>query len=73
MGWKQEVLVSGTWSRDGVVWPDEASAMSAGHDLLMRWFVPTDHRAVEVDEEPNRPTWYEWVNEHGLPAQSVQL
>lgn len=73
MGFKQEVLVSGTWSRDGIVWPDEASALSAGSNLLSRWFVPTDHRAVEVDEEPNRPTWDEWVAEQGLPPTSVQL
>lgn len=73
MGWRQEVLVEGKWSRDGVVWPDEDSAMKAGSNLLMRWFVPTDHRAVETDEEPNRPTWDEHVSDRGLPPTSVRL
>lgn len=72
-GWKQEVLVDGTWSRDGVVWPDEKSALNAGSNLLMRWFVPTDYRAVAVTEEPNRPTWEEWIAQQGLPPTSVSV
>lgn len=73
MGWKTEVLVEGKWSSNAVVWPDEDSARTAGNDLLMRWFGPTDYRAVEVNEEPNRPTWDEHVAGHGLPPKSVQL
>ncbi len=73
MGWKTEVLVEGSWSSNGVVWPDEDSAVKAGKDLLSRWMVPTDHRPVEVDEEPNRATWDEHVAEQGLPPKRVQL
>lgn len=74
MGWRSEVLVDGTWSRDGVVWPDESSAQSAGNNLLARWMVPTDYRSVEVkDEEPNRPTWEKWVAKRGLPPERVQV
>jgi hypothetical protein len=73
MGWKSEMLCDGQWCPNGVVWPDKDSALMAGHDLFHRWFVPTDYRAVRVDEEPNRPTWDEYVAEHGLPAKSVQL
>ena len=73
MGWKSEVLVDGSWSTNAVVWPDEESAKAAGRDLLSRWFVPIDHRPVQVDEEPNRPTWDEYVAEQGLPPRSVRL
>ena len=73
MGWKSEVLVGNEWCPNAVVWPDEHSALCAGCDLLGRWFVPTDHRAVEVDEEPNRPTWDEHIAANGLPPKSVQL
>lgn len=57
MGWKAEVLVQGSWSQNAEVWPDEQSALKAGHDLMGRWMLVQDHRAVEVDEEPNRPAW----------------
>jgi hypothetical protein len=73
MGWKAEVLVDGVWGQNGVVWPDEDSARSAARDLYSRWMLTTDHRAVEVDEEPNRPTWAEHVAEKGLPPKSVTL
>jgi hypothetical protein len=73
MGYKTEVYVQGEWSTNAVVWPDAESADKAGYDLLCRWFVPTDYRVVEVDEEPNRPTWEEYVAQNGLPPQSVSL
>ena len=63
MGWISEVLVErGTeWARNAVVWPDKDSALSAGAELLSRWFVPTDYRATEVNETPNRPTWSVYI------------
>ncbi len=57
MGWKTEVFVQGEWASNAVVWPDEQSALSAGRDLMSRWLLVEDFRAVEVDEEPNRPAW----------------
>ena len=73
MGYKSEVFVDGEWGRNGVVWPDMASAETAAADLYSRWTLTTDHRAVEVDEKPNRPTWDEWVAQRGLPPRSVTL
>jgi hypothetical protein len=73
-GYKAEVRIgSSEWCQNGVVWPDKASAAAAALDLYQRWTLTTDHRAVESDEEPNRPTWEEWVAERGLPPRSVQL
>jgi hypothetical protein len=73
MGFKAEVYVDRTWSQNGEVWPDAESADKAGLNLLSRWFVPTDYRVVEVTDEPNRPTWDEWVAQNGLPKRSVSL
>jgi len=73
MGYKIEVLVNGEWGRNGIVWPDMASAEEAAADLYSRWTLTMGHRAVEVDEKPNRPTWDKWVAEHGLPPRSVTL
>jgi hypothetical protein len=72
-GYKAEVLVSGEWGQNGVVWPDEASAAAAAQDLWSRWTATVDHRAVEVDEPPNRPTWAEHIAAHGPPPRSVRL
>ena len=73
MGFRMEVLVEGKWSRNGQVWPDAESADAAGFDLRSRWWVPDDHRVVVTDEEPNYPTWTEYVAKNGLPARSVSL
>jgi len=73
MGYKTEVYVQGEWSTNAVVWPDAESADKAGVDLLGRWFVPTHHRVMEVDEKPNRPTWDEYVALNGLPPKKVSL
>ena len=72
-GWVTEVFAQGEWVPNGIVWPDEESALEAGRDLLSRWFVPTDYRAVPTDKEPNRPTWAEQVAQQGLPAKSVEV
>jgi hypothetical protein len=72
-GFISEVLVSGAWSRNAVVWPDEESAQSAGADLMGRWMLVQDFRSVSVEEQPNRPTWAEQVALRGLPPKSVQL
>ena len=74
IGFKSEVKVDNEWGRNGgVVWPDMASAEAAARDLFWRWTLTTDYRAVEVAEEPTRPTWDEWVAEHGTPPRSVSL
>lgn len=73
-GFKVEVHIPPSeWCGNGETWPDRESADAAGRNLLSRWFVPDDYRVVEVEEEPNRPTWTEWVRERGLPPQSVTL
>ena len=73
-GWISEVQTGGSdWSRNAVVWPDEKSAEEAGLDLMGRWLLVTDCRARGVNETPNRPSWGDWVAEHGLPARSVVL
>jgi len=50
MGYKIEVLVNGEWGRNGIVWPDMASAEKAAADLYSRWTLTMGHRAVEVDD-----------------------
>ena len=72
-GFKSEVYVDGEWRRNGVTWPDLVSAERAAADLYSRWALTTDYRAVEVEEDPNRPSWDVWVAEHGLPPRSVSL
>lgn len=68
IGWVTEVLAEGKWTRNQIVWPDEESALEAGKELLSRWFVPTDYRAVQVNERPNRLTWQEWVRDQARTA-----
>ncbi len=73
-GFKAEMqAVAGDWACNAQVWPDEDSAHSAGHNLLMRWMGCKSFRVIEVDEEPNMPTWEEQVEAHGLPPMSVKL
>jgi hypothetical protein len=75
-GFITEVQIAGErgkWNRNGQVWPDEVSAACAGADLFGRWMLVEEYRVREVDEEPNCPTWGEYVAKNGLPAKSVSL
>ena len=63
MAWKPEVMVDGKWARNGLVFATKEEAEANARDLLMRWFVPTDSRAVESDDPVN----YRWTK-NGLVA-----
>ncbi len=53
MGWKPEVLVSGEWGQNALVFATEQEAKDSALDLFSRWTLCVDHRAVEVDEGVN--------------------
>ena len=51
--WAPEVFLEGKWSGNGLRFATKEEAEKWGADLLMRWFVPTDSRAVESDDPVN--------------------
>lgn len=53
MSWKPEVFAEGEWCGNGMAFETKPEAEAWARDLLMRWFVPTDSRAVESDEPVN--------------------
>jgi hypothetical protein len=53
MSWKTEVLVDGKWSTNAVVLATKEEAEEAGKELLSRWFLPVDSRAVESTDQVN--------------------
>jgi hypothetical protein len=53
MSYKPEVLVEGEWAPNGLAFATREEAELYGRDLLARWFVPVDSRAVESDETVN--------------------
>lgn len=53
MSWKPEVLVQGTWSRNGVAFTTRTEALASARDLMGRWLLVEDCRAVESDEPVN--------------------
>jgi hypothetical protein len=72
--YRAEVFVPGDgWGGGSALWPDRESAERAARNLWSRWSLTTDHRAVEVAGEANRPTWGEHIAAHGLPPRSVRL
>jgi hypothetical protein len=53
MSWKTEYLVSGKWYTNAVVLATKEEAEAEGKSRLMRWFVPTNSRAVESNDPVN--------------------
>jgi hypothetical protein len=55
MSWKPQVYIASEskWHGNGLAFETEQEAKDNARDLLMRWFVPTDSRAIESDETPN--------------------
>lgn len=58
MNWKPEVCVSGKWCGNNLVFSTKQEAEGWGIDRLMKWWVPTDSRAVETSDPVN----YKWEN-----------
>jgi hypothetical protein len=58
MSWKPEVFVDGKWCGNALRFESKEEAEQNGRDLLMRWFAPTDSRAVES----NDPVNYSYAN-----------
>jgi len=51
---KTEVCCSGSWSANALRYATAAEAEAAGRELLSRWYVPTDSRAVPSADPVNR-------------------
>lgn len=51
MSWAPEVFLEGKWSGNGLRFETEEEADKWGADLMMRWFVPSDHRVI-VSADP---------------------
>ena len=62
--WAPEVFVEGQWAGNGVRFATKEEAEAWGRDRLMRWFVPTDSRAVESSDYPN----YRWEGDGTIAA-----
>jgi hypothetical protein len=50
---KTEVLTEGSWSTNACRYATQAEAEAAGRELLSRWFVPIDSRAVPSEDPVN--------------------
>jgi len=53
MSWKPEVFAEREWTGNGLVFETKEEAERWARDLLFRWFVPTDSRAVESNQPVN--------------------
>jgi hypothetical protein len=51
--WKPEVLVNGKWSQNALVFATEKEAYENAKDLMWRWLLVEDCRAVESDNPIN--------------------
>ena len=51
--WKTEVCVDGSWATNSLRFATKEEAELAGHELLSRWYVPTDSRAAESEDPVN--------------------
>lgn len=63
INWKMEVKTGGKWSTNSCTYSTEQEALNAGKELLSRWTVPSDYRAVET----NDPVNYEFNNGRSNP------
>jgi hypothetical protein len=55
MSWKPEVYIESEkkWHCNGLVFATKQEAEQNASDLLQRWYVPTNSRAVESNEPVN--------------------
>ena len=53
MGWKPEFKVQGEWCRNGQTFRTRDEAERSAAQRFLVWTLPTEYRAVEVDESAN--------------------
>ena len=53
MNYKTEVFVDNQWCGNALRFATEAEAVEYGKELLSRWFVPSDSRAVQTEDPVN--------------------
>lgn len=53
MNWKPEVLVNAQWSRNALVFATREEAEASARDLMGRWLLVEDWRAVETEDPVN--------------------
>jgi len=63
MSWKTEVFAENEWVSNRLRYATEQEAIAAGHELLSRWYVPSDSRAVEI---PTDTVNYKFENGHNV-------
>jgi hypothetical protein len=51
--WKPEVKVDGKWSSNNLRFRTEREAKASVDELMSRWFVPSEGRAIESEDEVN--------------------
>jgi len=69
MPYKAEVQTGGTaWDGNALVFATEDEAVAYAKDLMSRWMLVTDYRAVECQDEVN----YRWSDEGGAVALPVE-
>lgn len=67
MSWKPQVFVENKWAGNALVFATKEEAENNARDLLMRWFVPTDSRAIESEDPVN----YQYVNGNLVRLESA--
>jgi hypothetical protein len=67
MSWKPEVKVEGEWSRNGLAFATEDEAKRSAFDLMGRWFLVEDYRAVHS----NQPVNYKHVDGKDIPIEET--
>ena len=53
MSWKPEVLIQGKWSQNNLAFATEREAELSAADLMSRWMLVQNYRAVESDQPVN--------------------
>jgi len=69
MSFKPEVFVQGKWSQNGLAFATQAEAEANARDLMGRWMLVENSRAVESDQPVN----YKWSFHGGLVAVATEI
>ena len=69
VSWKPEVFVDNQWCQNGLVFATKEEAERSAGDLMSRWMLVTDYRAVESD----LPVNYKIVDGEMLSASKAEV
>lgn len=73
MPYRPEVLVNNEWAHNALVFETADEALNSGRELMSRWLLVRDYRAVELTDDAVVNYFWDYTQQKARPVQNGGL